>query len=179
MSELRDLDDILDDRRHLAYVSDGTSGSEKVGRLLNDVAPLVDEVRRLHNVIERVREYLENDCGPFIAADGFQSFRGADRSRLLAILADAEGSGQRANGFAVVELPKPTDTYNHLTETSMMGWEIPSWEHFVETIGNEVQLSYNGEPEEPFSSEVARAFAAALLAAADAADRAGDDGEGR
>lgn len=47
MSELRDLDDILDDRRHLVYVSDGTSGSEKVGRLLNDIAPLVAEVDRL------------------------------------------------------------------------------------------------------------------------------------
>lgn len=42
---MRDLDQIRADRRPLVYVSDGTSGSDRVGRLLNDIAPLCDEVK--------------------------------------------------------------------------------------------------------------------------------------
>lgn len=44
---MRDLDQIRADRRPLVYVSDGTSGSDRVGRLLNDIAPLCDEVEKL------------------------------------------------------------------------------------------------------------------------------------
>lgn len=67
MSEPRDLDDILDDRRHLVYVSDGTSGSEKVGRLLNDIEPLVAEMKRLHTwdgIMSLLDEHYPTDIFP-------------------------------------------------------------------------------------------------------------------
>ncbi|UAW08323.1 hypothetical protein SEA_WHITNEY_76 [Gordonia phage Whitney] len=69
-------------------------------------------------------------------------------------------------------LPKaePTDTYDHCREEPMVGWEIPSWKHFVRALDGEVQLEYDGEPEEPIAPQTARYFAAVLASAADVAE---------
>ena len=75
----------------------------------------------------------------------------------------------RANGFAVVELPK-SDHGKH------PWWRFKLGE--VEAFVGGVAL-YIGNGSYRFDPADARAAAAALLAAADAADRAGDDGEGR
>ncbi|QHJ86413.1 hypothetical protein SEA_KUWABARA_77 [Gordonia phage Kuwabara] len=69
-------------------------------------------------------------------------------------------------------LPKaePTDTYDHCREEPMIGWEIEQGPHFVRVLDDEVQLEYDGEPEEPISPEAARYFASALASAADVAE---------
>ncbi|QCG77237.1 hypothetical protein SEA_LUTUM_80 [Gordonia phage Lutum] len=69
-------------------------------------------------------------------------------------------------------LPKaePTDTYDHCREEPMVGWEIEQGPHFVRVLDDEVQLEYDGEPEEPISPEAARYFASALASAADVAE---------
>ena len=79
----------------------------------------------------------------------------------------------RANGFALVELPKPTDTENHLTEMSMLGWEVGYGPAFVEALpGNPptVRVEVDGENIIEVSPSYAAQFAAALLAAANAAE---------
>ncbi|ORA77282.1 hypothetical protein BST28_18630 [Mycolicibacter kumamotonensis] len=85
-------------------------------------------------------------------------------------------SALKAAGFAVVELPKPTATYDHMAEEPMMGWEVEAGPYFVRTLRHEVQVSYDGEPDEPFDPTGARVFAAALLAAANAAEAAREVG---
>lgn len=90
-SSLRDEVDWLTRERD-AWQHPSTCNTDPLA--IRHVSDLLADLAKARNVIEQVRDYLENDCGPFVAADGFPSFRGADRSRLLAILADAEGSGQ-------------------------------------------------------------------------------------
>lgn len=81
----------------------------------------------------------------------------------------------RDAGYAdPVKLPEPTDTYNHLTETSMMGWEVGHGPAFVEVLTGHpaiVRVEGDGEPAVEVSPAYARELAAAILAAADAAER--------
>ena len=78
-----------------------------------------------------------------------------------------------ASGYAIVKLPEPDSTRYEGDEHEPMdrlAWgtggkfAVSHWEY------PEVQVAYDGEPFEPISIEEARAFAAALLAAADAAE---------
>lgn len=77
--------------------------------------------------------------------------------------------------YAVVELPEPSDDrwtgWGDGTEgCDMHGWDIGDGLHYVSVWDpNEVQMSYDGNAEEPFNPEYARALAAALLAAANRA----------
>ena len=76
----------------------------------------------------------------------------------------------RANGFAVVELPR-----EHEDDEPWPEFWGP-WTTYAVTPNGLVRTD-EGVPW--MKPDDARAEAAALLAAADAADRAGDDGEGR
>ncbi|AKJ72643.1 hypothetical protein PP301_gp079 [Gordonia phage GMA2] len=44
-------------------------------------------------IVSRVQNYLQDECGPFVAADGVESYRGASREKLLEILRK-EDSGE-------------------------------------------------------------------------------------
>lgn len=70
---------------------------------------------------------------------------------------------------AVVELPEPTDTYNHGTDMPMLGWEIGEGPNFVEAFPDEIQLQFDGTVVLSTNHRVAPEIAAALLAAARAA----------
>lgn len=52
MNEIIDTAAIAKDARSLIYISDGSSGSDKVARLLGAVTPLLGEVARLRKVID-------------------------------------------------------------------------------------------------------------------------------
>ena len=46
---MRNLDEIMCDRRNLMFISDGTSGCDSIARLLNDIPDMVAEIRRLRD----------------------------------------------------------------------------------------------------------------------------------
>lgn len=81
----------------------------------------------------------------------------------------------RDAGYAVVKLPEPDIAEDGVTDWECAPYRISTLDPFP----GEVFPAYLGEPEEPLTPQGARELASALLAAADAADRAGDDGEGR
>ena len=75
--------------------------------------------------------------------------------------------------IAIVPLPEPTDTkdYSEGGEgEDYLGWEVQHGPYFISVYDQgEVQVSYNGNVEEPISVDYATDLAAALLAAARAA----------
>lgn len=73
----------------------------------------------------------------------------------------------RGNGFAVVEKPEPDETEDGVTDWECAPYRIST----LEAYPGEVFPAYLGEPEEPLTPQGARELAAALLAAADAAER--------
>lgn len=87
----------------------------------------------------------------------------------------------KAAGIALVELPEPDSTrYDEGDEAEFPPVDRLAWLRGMGLYGvtfwpecpREVQVAYNNEPGEPLSADEARAFAVALLAAADAAERA-------
>ncbi|UZF57687.1 hypothetical protein LH935_06795 [Gordonia polyisoprenivorans] len=72
-----------------------------------------------------------------------------------------------ANGVAVVEKPEPDETEDGVTDWECAPYRIST----LEAYPGEVFPAYLGEPEEPLTPQGARELAAALLAAADAAER--------
>ena len=72
-----------------------------------------------------------------------------------------------AANIVAIELPEATDTYNHHTEMSMMGWEVNHGPIYVDAIpGGEIRVEFDGKDALLTNPDEAPAFAAALLAAA-------------
>ena len=87
----------------------------------------------------------------------------------------------KAARIALVELPEPDSIrYDEGDEAEFPPVDRLAWLRGMGLYGvtfwpecpREVQVAYNNEPGEPLSADEARAFAVALLAAADAAERA-------
>lgn len=74
------------------------------------------------------------------------------------------------DGVALIEVPAPTDTYNHSAEMSMWGWEVDGAPYFVEFIPNagsgQVELEHEGVRLTPMTADAALKLAAALIASA-------------
>ncbi|KXT55590.1 hypothetical protein Y710_18615, partial [Gordonia sp. QH-12] len=79
-------------------------------------------------------------------------------------------------GFAVVELPKPTSREDDYEVTTRWEDAMPHTVDVWDSNRDEVELSYNFEPSEPLTPSKARYLGAALLAASAHAE-AGERGE--
>ncbi|NKT91769.1 hypothetical protein GS854_01630 [Rhodococcus hoagii] len=76
-------------------------------------------------------------------------------------------------GKTIVELPERTDDrfVDGYEGCEMDGWEVQQGPHYVSVWEQgQVQIDYQGNPEEPVSPQYARDLAAALLAAARVAE---------
>lgn len=76
----------------------------------------------------------------------------------------------KAAGYAVVELPAPTERETDDEVTTRWEGALPFTVDVWDDYPNEVGLAYDFNPFEPFTPNGARTLAAALLAAADAAE---------
>ena len=95
--------------------------------------------------------------------DGVRYYNPSDHARhVLAAL--------KAEGYAVVELPAPTERETDDEVTTRWEGALPFTVDVWDDYPNEVGLAYDFNPFEPFTPNGARTLAAALLAAADAAE---------